>query len=102
MTLKIYKYPIELKDDQEVYLPEEAEILRIDDRFGVITIWALVDTDNPHEKRRIKIYGTGHDIKEEDLGSLEFVNTIFQGTFVWHVYQGKPIEKDDAQQKLEV
>ena len=34
-----------------------------------------------------RIFGTGHKITKEDLTTHEFLDTLFDGPFVWHLYR---------------
>lgn len=49
---------------------------------------ALVDTDKPMEKRTFATIGTGHDAGKYD-GELIYINTLFEGVFVWHIFEVK-------------
>jgi hypothetical protein len=34
-----------------------------------------------------RIFGTGHGIKKSELTTHQYVDSIFDGPFVWHLYQ---------------
>lgn len=69
----VFKY--QLKDDRvnEIELPKNARILKIDVQNGIICLWALVDPKYPLTRRVIEIFGTGHDMPE--------ANRAYIGTF---------------------
>jgi hypothetical protein len=94
----IYKYPLDIRDEQTIVMPELVEdgvvvalkhqILSVEVQRGQPCLWAMVDTERPSSSRSILIKGTGHDcgnvIRKDYLGSfqLELVN----GVFVGHVF----------------
>ena len=84
----IYKY--ELRD--RVVLPASAKILYYGaDPHGIACLWAIVDTEDI--KTQIKEYaiiGTGWPLDKmfEQYGvSYEFVTTINEGPYMWHVFE---------------
>lgn len=83
--IKIYKYPLELKDLNEIDMPEQAEILSVQIQNGIPCLWAKVNTDYPEEKRAIRIIGTGNSINPCE--PLVFITTYqFEG-LVFHVFE---------------
>lgn len=36
-----------------------------------------------------RIFGTGHGITKEELTGHEYIDSIFDGPYVWHLYRGK-------------
>ena len=86
--MKIYKYPLEVTDEQEVLLPVGYQILDIQLQEGRPCIWALVD-ESPimaKEKVIIECFGTGHEIKG---GPRRYISTIqIHGTgLVFHFFE---------------
>lgn len=79
----IYKYHIALKKEQTIVLPMEYQILGIQMQNDTLCMWVMVDMDNPVESINIRIYGTGHEITEEDI---KHIGTIQIDGFVWHVF----------------
>lgn len=49
---KIYKYAIEITDDQDIVMPVGAKILTVQNQNGVPCIWAMVD---PNSEKRMCI-----------------------------------------------
>lgn len=98
MNNTVYRYPVELVDEQTITMPAGAEILHVARRenhhslLGVgspdaVDLWALVDPDQPPEARRIQVVGTGHALGDTDdlthLGSVQ----ISGGALVFHVFE---------------
>lgn len=85
---RIYKYPLEIMDVQEVDLPKGAQILSVQAQYGIPNIWALVDDKQTKtEKVIIRIIGTGYQIP--DANSLEYIGTVqlINGSVVFHVFK---------------
>jgi len=91
----IHKYP--LKSDyqvtiveEEVNLPEGAEVLTVQVQGSTPCIWALVDTDRKIETLSVAIIGTGHPFAADWLETPKkvYVGTyqLAAGTFVKHVF----------------
>lgn len=88
----IWKYPLTLIGEQEVDLPEAAQILSVqiqgtdDSVQAPIALWALVDTEASIEKILIEMIGTGHEI---GVGRRTYISTIqFEGgTLIFHVFK---------------
>lgn len=78
----IYKYPLPSAINS-VALNANAEILCVQLQENVITMWALVDTDNPIINRTFAVYGTGNEIESFS----KYVGTVQQNQFVWHVFE---------------
>jgi hypothetical protein len=88
-TLRIFKYPIE-RPEQGLFIrmPKGAVILTVQTQNETPCIWALVDESAEHEMREFRMYGTGHEIKE-DIEKLQYVGT-FQlrgGSLVFHLFE---------------
>lgn len=89
--MKIFKYELQLADDQQVELPHGAEILSVQfqkDQQGheILQLWALVDE---YEKimvpRLIRMYGTGHYMAGHPG---KFLGTVQEagGALIWHIF----------------
>lgn len=82
----IYKYQLDVTDVQTLHIPKNSKILNIQTQREIPCIWALVDTNEKIEDRKIKIYGTGHECgpgREEYIGSFQLEN----GALVFHVFE---------------
>jgi hypothetical protein len=85
----IYKYPLEITDFQMIEMPKGATALctQIDDKTGMLCVWAKVDTDSPKTQVEFLIVGTGVPMHENPFGHEKYVGTAQMGPFVWHVFQ---------------
>lgn len=75
----IYKYGL-----GEVQLPKGAKILTVSHQNGNFVMWAEVDTERVPEHRTFVVFGTGWEMPDV---KMSYVGTIFEGAFVWHVYE---------------
>jgi hypothetical protein len=84
--LKIYKYPLQLTDEQVVQMPGGAKILStaLDPR-GNLCVWALVNPELEMVDRLFMIIGTGNPTPD-CIEWAEFVGTVRQEVFMWHVF----------------
>lgn len=69
----------------EIPMPANAEVCTFQFQHGVPTIWAIVDTDDVVELRRFHIFGTGHELPDEDR--CAYVGTYQDGPMVWHLFE---------------
>jgi hypothetical protein len=83
MMKTIYKYPIEITDEQVVEMPVYARILGVQMQGDNVNIWALVDTELPTLSVKIRVLGTGNPIAAGL--QLRYIGTVC-GVFVWHVF----------------
>ena len=79
--ITVYKYALGRGD---VVMPRNARVLTVNAQNGEFYLWAEVDTEQETEIRHFDTYGTGWEIKNTNC---RFVGTIFEGAFVWHVYE---------------
>jgi len=91
---KVYKYRLEIKDEQTLELPEGAEILTVQSQLGMACLWALVDPERKKEKRIFRIAGTGHPI--DDNKKYKYIDTfqLYGGDLIFHVFENKGIAND--------
>ena len=87
----IWKYPLEIQDDQTIRIPIGAEILTAQLQDGNLCLWAVVDADSKAltEPRFIQIYGTGHSMVGTSL-DRKYIATIQIGWAVYHVFEYVP------------
>lgn len=74
---KIFKYELSIKEKQEIELPINAEIIRVDDVDGKFFLWAIVqppkeDEEPETESRYLEFYKTGQEIKT-DIQDLVYI-----------------------------
>jgi hypothetical protein len=96
MSKTIWKFDLQLTDNQYLAMPKGARILDLQVRKGRPYIWAEVDTEEVTEKRYFTTYSTGGYIKSED----EEWRRSYIGTFrlegghhSFHVYEDIEVEK---------
>lgn len=88
MINTVWKFPLEIKDFQNILMPKGAKIIHVDAQNDVPCIWALVDAKEDTESRSFLIHGTGHNI-EYPLSRINHIGS-FQldgGSFVGHVFE---------------
>ena len=79
----IYKYTLELQQEQTLSLPADAEILTIQIQSGVICAWVRLDTLKPERTRTLVICGTGDNPPENG----RYVATVQTPPMVWHFFE---------------
>ncbi len=84
----IWKFPIEITDEQKVFMPRTAKILSVQVQNGTPCVWALVDTEEQKAERTLIIHGTGHPCV---CDASAFVGTlqIAGGSLVFHLFEKK-------------
>lgn len=86
--ITVHKYPLELAELQSIQLPFDAEVLKVAyDTAGELCIWALVNTEKVKVSTLITISGTGRPLPKDR--KLAYLDTVFDGQFVWHVWKEK-------------
>lgn len=82
----VHKYSLLTADTVDIIMPKDAKILHIDVQDDRLCMWALIDSKRTLERRRFRIAGTGHELKEpklEHLGSA----LLYNGKLVLHVFE---------------
>lgn len=89
--MNVYKYELEITDEQIIRLPFAAEILTVQMQRDKCCLWALVDPRHEFEERTICIHGTGHHI--QDGIRLKYISTfqIPNLGLVFHAFEKKKI-----------
>lgn len=87
--MNVYKYELEITDEQIISLPFNAELLTVQMQGNKCYLWALVDPRNELEERTICIYGTGHPIQNKIR--LKYISTfqIPHLGLVFHAFEKK-------------
>jgi hypothetical protein len=80
---KIYKYDLEITDEQFLELPAQAKVLSIGIQNNQLKLWALVNPDNFSTKHRVTIFGTGEPIQEVPI---QLLGTVFIRDLAFHVF----------------
>ena len=63
------------------------------DPSGDICVWAIVDPEaGVDEKVEYDILqiGTGWDFSKNELDSMEFIGTVKEGSYMWHIFVNQP------------
>jgi len=84
MPKRIYKF--EVREDGKTHIQRGAQILKAEVQGDGIYLWALVDPTRPLEKHYFNIFGTGQELPP-DIEEHRYIDTVFQGPFVWHIFQ---------------
>jgi len=82
--MQIFKYQLDLADEQIVRMPRGAKILTVQMQGFSPYLWAVVDITQPTEERWIATRGTGHMFEGDPgvyLGTVQLHNGL-----VFHVF----------------
>jgi hypothetical protein len=82
----IYKYRLDITDEQFVSLPKGATILKYGEQRGDLYFWALVDLSNPSELVKFYIKGTGLLMDDAFLLNKKYQDTV-TALGVWHIFR---------------
>jgi hypothetical protein len=83
----IYKYELKIVDLQEIELPVGANIISAQVQNGKVYVWAIVNTELTPEFRTIIIYGTGNPMYGYSPTTHNFIGTVQDGQYVWHIFE---------------
>lgn len=100
--MKIFKYKLEIKDQYDVLMHKDADIIKIDYQGGKPFLWAIVNTELPIIWRRFTVVPTGGDIPIHWQYTTKFVGTVLSpggGELVWHVFEKIYKEEKEEEQK---
>lgn len=86
MKKRIFKYELSV-DGTNISMPVGAEILTVQSQNRTLCLWALVDPEAAKEIRYFEVFGTGHPIGYDAGVSREYIATVQDGGFVWHVFE---------------
>lgn len=87
MTTQIWKFPLELREEQEIEMPENANIIHVAEQHERICLWAEVYPKDIKRKRTFYVIGTGWLMP--NLSTVRHIGSVVMapGAYVWHVYQ---------------
>ena len=63
------------------------------DSSGDICVWAIVDPKAGIDERveyDILQIGTGWDFSQDELDNMEFIGTVKEGPYMWHIFVNQP------------
>ena len=83
----IWKYPLEIADEQTLQIPDGAQLLTVQSQDGAPCLWALVDPEAETKLCVLQVFGTGNPVQDEGvyLGTFQ----VLQERFVGHVFLKK-------------
>lgn len=100
MNNQIWKYSVKLEplSKFEIEVPKGATGLHVELMNGDLVFWFMVDTDQTEkETRHFTVEGTGQPLVvqyKDDYGYYAlYMETFFQGPFVWHLFEHWPEEE---------
>lgn len=80
----VWKYELRFDDEQQISMPEGAEILYFGNQSGTPCVWARVDSNADKSLRQVSIRGTGHPNADgRYIGSALFD----EGALVFHCFE---------------
>lgn len=95
----VYKYEID-PSNPCIELPAAAKILSAGVQGEHIFIWALVDIEfNAVIKHEFSVVGTGHSLSPTFCDEHVFLNTVFMGPLVFHVFERTAEGKIDESER---
>jgi len=83
----IYKYELDIKNNQKIEMPEVHEILCVKSQRGRICLWALVDPTSMPVAKDFCVFGTGHTVSKKL--DRKYIGTCMthNDQCVWHVFE---------------
>jgi hypothetical protein len=83
---RIYKYIVTGTGVNEFNIPKGAKALSVVMQRGNIVAYMLVDPRNEMEKRKFVLLGTGWDLPDQLMEDLDFVGTVNDEPYIWHLF----------------
>lgn len=83
----IWKYILDIVDDQEFNIPKESKIVHIGEQNGKLCMWVEHEDPSVFDKENIRsfgVFGTGERIINP---YHQYVGTSVGDSFVWHLYE---------------
>ncbi|MDB5848238.1 MAG: RDJLphi1 gp43 [Rhodoferax sp.] len=82
----IWKFPVQVADEQTVMIPGGARILTVAVQAGTVCLWAEVCPGHSKRPRTLRIYGTGHPMPGNP-GIYISTFMLQDGALVFHAYE---------------
>jgi len=75
--------------DHEVWMPGILHIVkaRFDEESRQIDIWFLCNPDAELVAKKFRVIGTGSDYDHPDGDVVQYIDTVFEGHYVWHIFE---------------
>jgi len=83
----IWKYKLDMAVVTVVEMPEGATVLQFQNQGGMMTFWAIVDTEVVTEKRTFHVVGTGSPFPEVGDRDMYYMGTVQNRGYVWHIFE---------------
>lgn len=84
--MKVFKYPLEMTDVQEVRAPFGMQPLCVQMQDGKPCMWALVNPANGMTGHTVWIHGTGHEVNSQVYQHYVGTFQMHGGQLVFHVF----------------
>lgn len=85
----IWKYPLQVTDEQLLELPEGAELLCVQVQNGIPCLWARVNPSVPVKRKYlIRTLGTGREHQKYPHERYLSTYQLLDGRLVYHVFVG--------------
>ena len=88
---RIWKYPLEITDDQTINFTCVGRILSVQEQDGVLALWVhlkppRISEDDKRVRLHVKIIGTGNSCSS--MAGWEFAGSVqtMGNKLVWHVF----------------
>ena len=91
MSRVIYKFPLEVRDEQIIEVPGGITPLHVGFQDGTLCLWGSVWPGYSTVPFPVYIIGTGNPYNIEDP-MLIHAGTAYDGLFVWHVFVGSQLD----------
>ena len=87
MSLQVWKFPLKNTGHSVVSMPEKSIIVSVQSQRGVVTLWAVCDTERAIDKRGFYVTLTGESLPERYV--LKSIGTVLLDgdDFVLHVFE---------------
>ena len=82
----IWKFQLVITDCQKIIVPFGSRPLSVINQRGQPCLYMLVDPNKETVQRLVYIFGTGNPIDPEVITDTQFIGTIEDRQFVWHVF----------------
>ena len=86
MRKKIWEFVLTEAERQEIRIPEGSQVISVQEQFGQLVLWAVVDTEAEPESRVIVVFFTGQSM--EGVLAIRHLGTVLRSTgLVVHVFE---------------
>lgn len=92
---QVFKYQPDIAMHEPFFqleLPQGAVFLKVAMQHDRLTFWFEVDSNNTMQQRSFAVVPTGMYVPKHMDGPVEFLETVFQGIYVWHIYEVVEVE----------